>query len=191
MGEKMIFLIVGDFGVGKDTIVDMLVQMIGEDEAYKIRSWTTREPRFPGEDTHNFYWWPGSTRAGRINSFMQDVLPYIDQVAFTSIDGEYYWTESNQFQNTKYEFYIINDHGAWRAVRYFEQNDIEYTIIRVVRPEYLLNIDDGRKNRRSFSYTEPVPQDIIFENTFTDFESLRSEVASLAGFIISGKLFNI
>lgn len=48
----MIILVVGNFGVGKDTFADFMLKYLPE--SIKIKSFTTREPRFDGEDTHIF-----------------------------------------------------------------------------------------------------------------------------------------
>ena len=65
-GDKMIILITGDFGVGKDTFADFLIEEINKENAEitnqdiyvwrakKIKSFTTRKPRYEGEDTHTF-----------------------------------------------------------------------------------------------------------------------------------------
>lgn len=180
MGEKMIIIVLGDFGVGKDTIVDMLVDIIGEDKAYKIRSWTTRGPRFPEEDTHNFFWWPGSTRNDRNQAFLYDVLNSGNCAAWSMIGYHYYWVEFNQIGNTEYEFYITDPKGARDIM---EKIDEKFLVLEIRRPDPLINVPKERLNRIRHIFLNSIKSphsDIVFENIYPDLKTLKDKLFDLA-----------
>ena len=126
----MILLIVGDFGVGKDTFADMLLKYFGE-KANKILSYTTRKPRYDGENTHFF-----------ISEEEWKSLPNI--IAETKIDNNFYGTVAEQFGTKMYDIYVVDDIGVKNIV---ESNIDEVFIIEVIRPKWLVDLPDDRLNR--------------------------------------------
>lgn len=166
----MLILIVGDFGVGKDTIADMFVEYLGE-EAVKIKSWTTRPPRYEGEDTHLFL------EEG-------DLSHNEDIVAFCTIGGYYYWTEANQFDQKKYEFYIIDKDSVPQVLENYI-NPI--FIIEIKRPDYLIDVDESRLNRVRIDddYTDcsHFHSNIVYNNSGQDLDDLRDDVVMMAEMI--------
>ena len=130
----MIVLIVGDFAVGKDTVADYFVELMDKNDfcVEKIKSYTTREPRFTGEDTHIF-------------CSKEEFLSFKDLVAETKIDEQYYGTRASQFNENKINFYCVDDKG----VKDIESSGIDDTfIVEVVRPKWLINASDERLNRK-------------------------------------------
>lgn len=135
----MIALIVGDFGVGKDTVADLLVQeSLRHNDCVKfekIKSYTTREPRYEGEDTHIFI-------------SKNDFLAFDDILAQTKIDDNFYGTRYSQFDSNKLNLYCVDDKGVKDVV---EANFDDYLIIEVVRPKWLINVPKERLERKRHS----------------------------------------
>lgn len=184
----MLILVLGGFGVGKDTVVDMLVDIIGKDKAYKIPSWTTREPRYKGEDTHNFIWWPGSTSAERNEIFHKEVVPMGVCAAYSIIDYCYYWIEYDQIGNTQYEFYITDKYGARQIMKNLTEE--KYFILLIDRPKNLITVESERLNREytvntmvGNNFFFDIKPDIIFHNIFMDLKLLKENLFDLADYI--------
>ena len=130
----MLVLITGDFGVGKDTFADYLLENL--EDSIKIPSYTSREPRYEGENTHTF-----ATK----EDFIKD---YDDKniIAWTMIHNEYYWTTKQQFGKHKHELYIVDDIGLRDVIKSHFFDD--YIVIEIIRSEHLIHIDEQRKNRK-------------------------------------------
>lgn len=146
----MIILIVGDFGVGKDTVADMILSYL--EPAQKILSYTTRKPRYDGEDTHIF-----------VDEFDNDNV-----LAYTQIGEHHYWTKKSQFDKTKYNIYVVDSLGV-RDVIESEFDDI--FIIEVVRPKWLIDLDEKRLERprlSTFNYSSFVDYRIINDRSLSD-----------------------
>lgn len=137
----MIVLVVGDFGVGKDTVADELVHIsntqdksvMGYDygEFVKIISYTTRSPRSVDEDTHIF-----------VN--LSDFYNSNDILAQTKIGDNYYWTEKHQFHKDMVSVYCVDDQG----VKDVTEADIDDVfIVEVIRPKWLIDLPEERLNR--------------------------------------------
>lgn len=135
----MIVLIVGDFGVGKDTVADLLIKesLRRHDcvKFQKILSYTTRSPRFEGENTHMF-------------CSKEDFFSFNDILASTEIDNQYYGTRKSQFDKNKVNLYCVDDKGV-KDVLESDMNNV--IVVEVVRPKWLINVSEERLNRkRSF-----------------------------------------
>lgn len=172
----MLILITGDFGVGKDTIVDMFVDYLGDD-ACKIKSWTTRPPRFEGEDTHKFY-------EGKLDPFSLDNI-----VAFCTIGKYHYWTELSQFNQKKYEFYVIDLDSIYQVIS--KQSKLPpIMVILIKRPNSLIGVDETRLNRKrvcdEFDPNYPYINfdiDMVYNNLSSDLEDLNDDVKMMAEMI--------
>ena len=166
----MLILIIGDFGVGKDTIADMFVEYLGED-AVKIKSWTTRPPRYEGEDTHLFL-------EERDPSYNESII------AFCTIGGYDYWTEAYQFDQKKYEFYVIDKNSVPQVLENYT-NPI--FIIEIKRPDHLIDVDESRLNRVRIDddYTDcsHFHSNIVYNNSGQDLDDLKDDVAMMAEMI--------
>lgn len=148
----MIILIVGDFGVGKDTVADMILSYL--EPAQKILSYTTRKPRYDGEDTHIF-----------VDEFDSDNV-----LAYTQIGEHHYWTKKSQFDKTKYNIYVVDSLGV-RDVIESEFDDI--FIIEIVRPKWLIDLNKERLERlrlSTFNYSSFVDYRIINDRSLSDLE---------------------
>ena len=133
----MIILITGDFGVGKDTFADMLLNYFGE-EATKILSYTTRAPRYDGEDTHIF------VSEEEWNNIKQND----NIIAETWIDNSYYGTIEEQFDN-KYNIYVVDDIGVRDVLN---ANIDKVFIAEIVRPKWCMDIDTDRLSRKRHTF---------------------------------------
>jgi guanylate kinase len=113
---KTVFLIVGESGCGKDTIVNRLEQY-----GYKqLKSYTTRSKRNKNEDTHIFI-------------TDKEYEQYKDNiVAYTYFNGYHYFSTKDQlYQN---DLYIIDPDG----IRYLKEKveDIRFVIIYIKVKEF-------------------------------------------------------
>ena len=177
----MIILVTGDFGVGKDTFADFLVNIINEDgkekdkdinkwrakngkekdkdiikwRAKKIKSFATRKPRFEGEDTHTFIskekWLKIRERPNCI-------------VAETEIDGEFYGTARFQFEHDCFfSVYVVDDIGVRDMLAAKNILQQEIYVVEIFRPKSLRNIDESRMNRvRNLDSYRVYPDSVVY-----------------------------
>lgn len=166
-GDKMIILITGDFGVGKDTFADFLLEEMNKNSlevekpdvyvwgAKKIKSFTTRKPRYEGEDTHTFIsrekWLEMREKPGCI-------------IAETEIDGEFYGTAKFQFQHNKYfSIYVVDDIGVRDMLAAKEILKEPIFVIEIFRPKSLRNVDESRLNRiRNLESYRVYPDAVVY-----------------------------
>lgn len=125
----MIVLITGDFCVGKDVVADYFVENM--DNAQKILSYTTREPRFEGEQTHLF-------------CTKEEFEQFDDLVATTCINDEYYGARSEQFDKDKVNVYVVDNKGVSDVLNAHIDN---VYVVEVVRPDWLKNCPKSRIDR--------------------------------------------
>ena len=93
--RKIVFLVIGRSGCGKDTLVNYMCQKYG---LKKLKSYTTRPPRQNEEDTHIFI-------------SPEDVQKYQDDiVAYTKIGEFEYFATKSQLKDIN--FYIIDPKGV-------------------------------------------------------------------------------
>lgn len=133
----MIVLIVGDFGVGKDTVADLLIKQSllhhDCDKFEKVLSYTTRLPRYEGEATHIF-------------CTESEFWLFDDILALTKIDGNYYGARYSQFDPNKINLYVVDDQGVKKVLESNIKDDI--VIVEVVRPKWLVNVPEERLERK-------------------------------------------
>lgn len=92
--RKIVFLVIGRSGSGKDTLVNYMCQKYG---LKKLKSYTTRPPRQNEEDTHIFI-------------SPEDVQKYQDDIiAYTKIGEFEYFATKSQLKDIN--FYIIDPKG--------------------------------------------------------------------------------
>lgn len=93
--RKIVFLVIGRSGCGKDTLVNYMCQKYG---LKKLKSYTTRPPRQNEEDTHIFI-------------SPEDVQKYQDDIiAYTKIGEFEYFATKSQLKDIN--FYIIDPKGV-------------------------------------------------------------------------------
>lgn len=93
--RKIVFLVIGRSGSGKDTLVNYMCQKYG---LKKLKSYTTRPPRQNEEDTHIFI-------------SPEDVQKYQDDIiAYTKIGEFEYFATKSQLKDIN--FYIIDPKGV-------------------------------------------------------------------------------
>lgn len=93
--RKIVFLVIGRSGTGKDTLVNYMCQKYG---LKKLKSYTTRPPRQNEEDTHIFI-------------SPEDVQKYQDDIiAYTKIGEFEYFATKSQLKDIN--FYIIDPKGV-------------------------------------------------------------------------------
>ena len=138
----MIVLIVGGFGVGKDTVADLLIEESLKHNEFqklkKILSYTTRLPRYEGEHTHVFC--------------TKDAFEEIDDfIATTVIDDQFYGARASQFDKSKVNLYCVDDKGVNDVLNHPDINDT-VAVVEVIRPQWLINLPKKRMERiRQFS----------------------------------------
>lgn len=169
MVVAMIVLIVGDFGVGKDTFANMMLTHLGIDLAQIVRSYTTRPKRYDDEITHTFV-----SHDDYLN------VKEEDKVAETCINGEYYWTTKDQFKKffNGFSIYVVDAFGVEQVLK----SDIDTVyIIEVVRPSWLIDVPEERKNREApktnFKYN--VDYRVINDKTFEYLDRTANDVANV------------
>ena len=91
---KYKYLIVGASGSGKSTIAELLDKKYG---LKQLISYTTRQPRYDGENTHIF-----------VDKIEFDKLK--DKIAYTEFDGNEYCATKEQLDNS--DIYIIDPKGV-------------------------------------------------------------------------------
>ena len=173
----MIILIIGDFGVGKDTVADMCVDILGDEKAHKIKSYTTRDPRYPEEDTHTFISVEHTFFKSKKCFFKDVVLNSGKLVAYTQIDNEFYWTEIDQFFQKPFEFYVTDNKGAAEVV--YNIREVPVMIIKIDRPQSMIDVEEERLNRTRSSNNPDIPPTIFFRNDTDTLEQLRDNVEVL------------
>lgn len=118
-------LLVGKSGSGKNTVQDYLVSKYG---LKPLLSYTTRERRFPEENTHTF-----------ITAQEYEEFKPTDFIAYTFYNGNHYFATKKQFEEA--DIYIIDLDG----VEYISKLNLElktpYVVIYLDVPE------DVRKQR--------------------------------------------
>ena len=164
----MIILVTGDFGVGKDTFANMLLTHLGIDMAQLVRSKTTREPRYDDEITHSFE---------TVEDYEED-KEWGRVVAHTVIGGHHYWTTKDQFVDflNGFSIYVVDDIG----IRDVQAANIDDTfVIEVVRPSWLIDIDEERKNRKreSGSYKFKSDYRVINDKTISYLDTIAKDVS--------------
>lgn len=128
----MILLITGEYGVGKDLAADTIAEYYG-DGAQKIKSYTTRVPRYPDEDTHIF--------VDRNSS----EFPNEHVLAWVEINEDYYWTEWQQFNPNKLNIYVIDKEGARQVMEKVDKSQV--ILFEIIRPEWMRNVPRQRLTR--------------------------------------------
>ena len=168
-GDKMIILITGDFGVGKDTFADFLIEEINKENAEitnqdiyvwrakKIKSFTTRKPRYEGEDTHTFI---SKEKWLKMREKPECII------AETEIDGEFYGTAKFQFQHNNYfSIYVVDDIGVRDMLAAKDILREPIFVIEIFRPKALRNVDKSRLNRvRNLESYRVYPDAVVYNN---------------------------
>ena len=93
--RKIVFLVIGRSGCGKDTLVNYMCQKYG---LKKLKSYTTRPPRQNEEDTHIFI------SPEEVKKYQDDII------AYTKIGEFEYFATKSQLKDIN--FYIIDPKGV-------------------------------------------------------------------------------
>lgn len=104
-----LLVIVGESGAGKSEIASLLAQ---NDKYNYIQSYTTRRPRFEGEEGHLFtdkMIYDKHCKLVGINDFKI--------IAPTYFDDTYYWSVSTQFKKDKINIYLVDPLGVEKLIR--------------------------------------------------------------------------
>ena len=136
----------GEFGVGKDTVANYIIDYLPEEYCRKIKSFTTRKPRYDGEDTHIFV------------EKDETKIPNDSVAAWTKIDDNYYWTTKEQFDTGKMNIYVVDKIGAYDIIN----SHIDHTfVLEVIRPEWMRNVSSYRLGRETM---ERNPDDYVVKS---------------------------
>ena len=140
-------LITGDFCVGKDLVADI---MCGYDTpTNKILSYTTRSPRYEGENTHEF-------------CSKEEFFAFDDIVAQTQIGDEYYGARASQFRDDSVNIYVVDNKGVIDILN----SDIEHVaVVEVVRPAWLRECPQIRQQRDRHYEDQKIDIDYRIMNT--------------------------
>lgn len=153
----MIVLIVGDFCVGKDVVCDMMCDYIGYDPKYddytvaKIQSYTTRLPRYEGENTHTF-------------CTEKAFDAFDDIIAMTVIDGKKYGARLSQFhldEENHFDLYVVDPKGVYDIVHSGIDADYIHTV-EVIRPKWLRKCTEERMERESDFNITPIDYNVSY-----------------------------
>lgn len=111
-----LILLVGKSGSGKTTIAKYLEQEYGMKQ---VQSYTTRKPRYKGEEGHAFI-------------DMAEYMKLQDKVAFTYFNNQYYCATQQQCDNA--DIYVIDPHGIEFFKRNYHGNKKWITVYLDVNP---------------------------------------------------------
>ena len=101
---KNFYLVVGLLGAGKDSLINAVQKTI---PMKLLKSYTTRPPRYDGEDTHTF-----------INKEEYDSLH--NKLATFDLNGVYYCSTEEQVVNS--DIYVIDNEGARQFLNNYRGN---------------------------------------------------------------------
>lgn len=127
-----ILLIEGESGVGKTTLVQELIK---DTRFNEIKSYTTREQRYPDEDGHIFV-------------HPMDMVKLMQQknyIASTRIANNFYCAFEHQFIEDKINLYIVDELGILDVKNFYRNKKIEIKTIRMKRKNN--NVTQTRKER--------------------------------------------
>lgn len=147
----MKYLIIGRTGRGKDTIAKALESR----GLVQLKSYTTREPRYEGEDTHIFI-------------TKEEASKYSDKVARTEINGVEYFATRKQLEES--DIYVIDPRGFYELTK--NCPDVSFRII------YMSTNDETARQRAMARGDDPEKEGRIFDSRsadedeqFSDFEA--------------------
>lgn len=124
--NQTLILIIGESGSGKDSIVSEATRRFGYHQAM---SYTTRQPRYPGESTHYFV-------DDEAFEALRDQM-----VATTVFDGCKYGCTYEELDHS--EFYIVDVKGAQDVLNAVKAGKIHRTVLIV----YIFAFEATRKQR--------------------------------------------
>ena len=140
-----IFLISGESGSGKTTIVNQLPYNI-------IKSYTTRSKRDDILDNdHTFI-------------KRMDIGKFYDLVAISYINGEFYFATKEQFKDDEINIYTVDDKGIIDTLNYFKEEEV-YTV-KIVRDN--ININKDRMDRKILRYFNDYDYVLINNSSIKD-----------------------
>lgn len=111
--RKIVFLVIGRSGCGKDTLVNYMCQKYG---LKKLKSYTTRPPRQNEEDTHIFI------SPEEVKKYQDDII------AYTKIGEFEYFATKSQLKDIN--FYIIDPKGV-QDLENIPNLEQEFTFIKL------------------------------------------------------------
>lgn len=88
--DKRIILLIGESGTGKTTVANILEEKYG---LKSIESYTTREPRYPGENGHTFV-------------SLDEIIALDEVCAYTFFDGNQYCATKQQIDDC--DMYVVD-----------------------------------------------------------------------------------
>lgn len=151
-----IFLIEGESGVGKTTLVNKLKEK-HPGKYNEIVSYTTRSPRTPDETGHIFV---------TVEEMIEHSIDH-KIVASTKINNEFYCAFEDQFSEHKPNIYIVDDLGIMDIINLFlhsEMENVQIYAMRIKRTKSFPTVDEDRRSR----YHSILPDDFIALNVFQD-----------------------
>ena len=117
----------------------------------KLISYTTRKPRYKGEDTHTF-------------CTKEEFKDFDDIIAYTSINDEYYGARKSQFDfehNNHFDIYVVDPKGVYDIVHSGIPAYYIHTI-EVVRPKWMRECSKERMNRKSDFNITPIDYNVSY-----------------------------
>lgn len=112
--RKVLTLLVGESGSGKTVVADFLKNTFG---MRVLQSYTTRPPRYKGEDGHIFI---SEEEFGALE----------DKVAYTEFDGYKYCATKTQIEES--DIYIVDPDGIETLKKYKEENGLDKELLTIM-----------------------------------------------------------
>lgn len=164
--KPVIICIVGKSGSGKSLVADYL------EKKYSIKliqSYTTRKPRYEGEDGHIF-----------VSELEYEAVNKNDMLAYTHFGDNHYWTLKKDVEQYPISTYVIDEVGL-KYMKDTYKEDFDVVSLWIERNEELRDVSQERKDRDKGKFVEDrfYYDDVVINNGSKDLLFFTTDVTLL------------